>query len=201
MADNGHIYGFRPVKSLHGDALPAVYRCPIASGYTGEINVGDPIKRLSTGYWQLATNGAAFDAVVCRIFPFYSTTLGRMTIGTKLPASTTYGTNFERQSFVGAIPAQRTVFEADCDDATSITTYANYLAAVGENVDIVIGDGTSAAANPLLDISTHAVTNTLTMRIVGISELNFAMDPAGTYFKLYVIPNLTGDAPWTILGT
>lgn len=200
MADNGHIYGFRPVKSLHGDALPAVFRCPIASGYTGSINIGDPIKRLSTGYWALATNGAAFDAVVQRIGPYFDGT--RMTFGTKLPSATTYGTNFERQSFVYAMPAQRVVFEADCDDATSITTYANYLAAVGENVDIVLGDGTSnVAANPLLDISTHAVTNTLTMRIVGISELNQFMDPAGTYFKLYVIPNLTGDAPWTILGT
>lgn len=199
MADNGHIYGFRPIKSLHGDALPAVFRCPVASGYTGEINIGDPIKRLSTGYWQLATNGAAFDAVVQRIGPYYNGT--RMTFGTKLPASTTYGTNFERQSFVYAIPAQRTVFEADCDDATSITTYAGYLDAVGENVDIVIGNGTAAPANPVLDISTHATTNTLTMRIVGISELNFVMDPAGTFFKLYVIPNLTGDAPWTATGT
>ena len=200
MADNGHIYGFRPVKTLHGDALPAVFRGAVASGYTGMISVGDPVKRLSTGYWQLATNGAAFDGVCCRIFPYFNGT--RMTFGTNLPSATTYGTNFERQSFIGIMPAQRTVFEADCDDATSITTYANYLDAVGENVDIVIGNGASnVAANPLLDISTHATTNTLTMRIVGISELNFATDPAGTFFKLYVIPNLTSEAPWTATGT
>ncbi len=201
MADNGHIYGFRPVRSLEGGSLPSPIRCPIASGYTGSIRAGDPIKRLSTGYWQLATNGAAFDGVVMRIGPYYNGT--RFAPHTDyLPSSTTYGTNFERQSFVYAMPAQRVIFEADCDDATSITTYANYLAAVGENVDIVIGDGTSnALADPLLDISTHAVTNTLTMRIHGISELNPFMDPAGTFFKLLVIPNLTSEAPWTILGT
>ncbi len=199
--DNGHVYGFRPIRSLHGGTLPSPIRCPIASGYTGEIHAGDPIKRLNTGYWQLATNGAAFDGVVVRIGPYYDGT--RFAVQKDyLPASTTYGTNFERQSFVWAVPAQRTVFEADCDDNTSITTYANYLAAIGENVDIVIGDGTGGTpANPLLDISTHATTNTLTMRILGISEQNFVMDPAGTYFKLLVTPNLTSEAPWTATGT
>jgi hypothetical protein len=66
---------------------------------------------------------------------------------------------------------------------------------------MVLGDGTAAPADPMLDISTHATTNTFSWRIFGISELNPFMDPAGTYFKLYVTPNLTSEAPWTATGT
>lgn len=200
MADNGHIYGFRPYKSRHGDALPSPIRCAIADNNAAEYHAGDPLKILSTGYYVLATAGDKVDAVVTRIGPYYNGT--RFAMHTDyLPKNTVYGTNYERQSFLYAIPAQRTVFECDCDDNTTATTYATYLSYIGENVEMVLGDGTSGASDPKLDISTHATTNTLSWRIVGISEQMTFLDFSAQNVKLLVIPNLTAESPWTTTGT
>jgi len=200
MADNGHVYGFRPYKSLHADALPSPRRVAIASNNAAEYHAGDPVKILSTGYWSLCAAGDKVDGIVVRIGPYYNGT--RFAMHTDyLPKSTVYGTNYERQSFLYVMPAERTIFECDCDDNTTATDYATYLSYIGENIEMVLGDGTSGAADPKLDISTHATTNTLSWRIHGISEQMTFLDFSAQNVKLYVTPNLTAEAPWTTTGT
>lgn len=200
MADNGHFYGFRPYKARGAGVLPSPIRCAIADNYGSELHAGDPIKILSTGYWALCAAGDKTDGVIVRIGPYYNGT--RFAMHTDyLPKNTVYGTNFERQSFVYAIPAERTVFECDVNDNTTATTYATYLSYIGENVEMVLGDGTSGAADPKLNISTHATTNTLSWRIVGVSEQMTFLDYSATNVRLLVTPNLTAEAPWTTTGT
>lgn len=206
MADNVLKYGLRYVKG-HFNLDAAIQRVRVASGYSptvggNNVNVtpGDVVKKVSDGTVALCAAGDQPYGVVQRIHPYYDTNLGRMTIGTKLPFNTVYSTNLERQSFVSIIPVQNAIFEAVADDKTTATTQATYTGYIGENVDLInTGDTTRGTVNPMLDISTHATTNTLTWRIVDIApQIN--IDFTGLYVPLYVTANYSQDAPFTILG-
>ena len=205
MADNTHLYGFRIAKG-HEYVLAAKQRMRVASGYSPTVggnnvalSVGDPVIKVNDGTVAIATAGVATYGVVVGIGAYFDGT--RMTYGKRLPFNTVYGTNLERQSFVHIVPVQSGIFEVDCDDKTTATTQAAYTAFIGENVDLInVGDTTAGTVNPMLDISTHNVANTLAFRIVDIAPTMAQLDFTGLYVKLYVTGNLVQDAPYTILG-
>lgn len=205
MADNLLRYGLRPIKGHFNSHPWSIQRMRVASGYSPtvsgnnvNVNVGDVVKKVSDGTVALCAAGDQPYGVVDRIHPYFNGT--RMTFGTNLPFNTVYGSNLERQSFVSIIPVENCIFEAVADDKTTATTQATYTGYIGENVDLInTGDTTNQTVNPMVDISTHNTTNTLTWRIVDIAP-RVDIDFTGLYVPLYIAANYSQDAPFTILG-
>lgn len=202
MADNRVEYGFRPVMTRDGSAMPQTIECLVATGYSGSeasatvaLRIGDPVRRLSTGYVEHAGAGDDIYGVVVAVLPYWDGS--RLRPSDYLPAGTAWGTLLERASRVLVIPAANVIFEGDCDEATTATTETAYLAFVGENVDHIF-DGTTAG-NPRLDISTHVAT-TAQWRIIGISKTLNNQDFSGNYVKLLVTVNETQESPFVTAG-
>lgn len=201
MADNPALYGFRWIGS-RGTSIPKpeIYR--VASGYQAapgavncDLNPGDPVIKVSDGTVAIATTGVVF-GVIIGVEPFYDGT--KMVRDDRLPGNTVYGSVLERQSKVLVIPVADQLFECVADENTTATTQAAYTAFIGENVDLVMVP-VAPLATPRLDISTHAVTNTLGWRIVNLGR-GVNIDYTGNFVPLVVTANLPQQAPFTILG-
>lgn len=203
MADNRHIYGFRYHSSVNGGPAPKPIRARVASAYQGvigatsvDINVGDPVVRLGTGYWALSagdeTTTGLLSGIVVGIGGYKNADTGYFGPGLKIPGGTTY-TLLEEASLIYVIPVEGCRWECDVDDAVTATTEAAYLALVGENVDHVLTTGMEPRANPMLDISVNPTT-TAQWRIVDISQTAENRDFSGAYVKLLVEAN-EGSAP------
>ena len=212
MADNLRGYGgFKWVRSLFGNTPPNAVECRVASAYSGainggstiDINIGDPVRFVSTGTVahaagnEGASGGEDIWGVVVSIMPYWDGT--RMVPGFRLPAGTTYGSVLERQSRVLVYPVAGQVFEVDADDATTATTESGYLAFVGENCDHRLTTGSEPKSNCLLDISTHVAT-TAQWRILNVSKNVANQDFSGGFTKLYVTCNETQIAPFVTAG-
>lgn len=202
MVANRVQYGIRWHSSMHGSGMPSPMLARFASGYQPAVNgvadttlgirKGDPIRRLSTGYFALAAGNEAagnaaetIDGIVVGIEQYYD---GEKLIvgGTKLPYNTTYSGR-DRESRVWYIPAAGNYWEIDCDDAATATTYAAYLAFQGELCDhrLKSSSETDGKAWPRLDISTHA-TASGQWKIEQISKSMNNVDFAGANVKLIV---------------
>lgn len=215
MADNRQGYGFRFAGSRYGQPTPTPIRLPVVSGQAFSINggtanvnlgPGDPVLRLASGAVTLCDGaegaGGALTpyGVVMEVFPFFNAGLGVMTPAEQLPSATVYGTNLERQSFVGVVPFELAYWEIDCMDNTTATTVAAYQLFQNENANYRLRGGISPAANPQnrahprLDISSHATTNTLVLRVVKISESKDNVDVTGNFWKMIVELNIGGTS-------
>lgn len=223
MANNTHVYGFRWAQNYTGMSQPKPFEMAVASGanftVSGDatnlnLNVGDPIKIGTDGTVSLAggnensqTSQTAWGVVVGMGGQgFFNGT--RMVRQAFLQSGATYGTNVDRQSKVLVVPFSAGVWEIDVDDNTTATTYLGYQAFIGENCDHRLIPNASGfldanlAANPLLNIGSHAAaTTTLSMRIVGVSQ-NFAnQDYSGTFVKMLVSINKGAEPYFTNVGT
>lgn len=200
MADNDKGFpGFKWSNAANGGKpCPSPRRVPVASGYTGaitggttiDINVGDPVRRLSTGMFAHAggfemagNNGETIWGIVVGIAPFFDGSVIKP--GQKLPANTVYGTNLERQSYIYVVPAESGLWAIDVDDKVTATTFAAYQALVGENCDHTFVTGSEPRTNCLLDIATH-VTTTAQWRIEDISLAAKNKDFSGSFVELIV---------------
>jgi hypothetical protein len=201
MADNTADYGFRWKQSRFSSGLPNFEYFPVASAYQAapggvnvDLNIGDPVKKVTDGTVALCAAGDATFGIVAAIAPYFDGS--RMARSNRLPGGTTYGSNLERQSFVGIILLAGNIFECVCDDNTTATTQAAYTAFIGENVDITINQVSgSTLATPKLDISTHEAGGaTKVWRIVGLSKRN-NIDYTGNSVPLLVTGNLIQEAP------
>lgn len=213
MADNRQSYGFRWAGARYGRPEPTIIRLPVATsqafavnGGTAGVNLGpgDPVIRLSTGGVTLCDGaegaGGALTpyGIVMTVYPFFNVGLGIMTPAEQLPSAVVWGTNLERQSFVGVCPVEMGYWEIDCDDAVTATTLAAYQAFNGENVDYRLNGGISPVANPQnrahprADISIHATTNSFNFRIVRVSDVKDNVDFTGNFVKLIVELNIGG---------
>jgi hypothetical protein len=208
MADNTSNYGFRWQKQLGAGSTLQPIRCFAATGYQAapsatnvDLNVGDPVKRVSDGSVALCAAGDATYGIIVGIGPFYDSVQGVMRFGKALPGGTAWGTIMDRQSVLWVVPIAGQIFEVDADDNTTATTQAAYQAFFGENADITINQaaGPPALANPRLDISTHATTNTLVWRILELSTRQ-NQDFTGNYVKLLVTGNVVQQAPFQTTG-
>lgn len=222
MANNSHVYGFRWATNANGMSQPKPELMAVASGQnflvSGDatnlnLNVGDPVALLSSGFVTLAggnENGQTSQAawgVVVGMGPvgFFNGT--RMVRQNFLQSGATWGTNIDRMSQVLVVPFSAGVWEIDVDDNTTATTQLGYQAFVGENCDHRLTPNSQGfldaqlAANPMLNIASHAAaTTTLSMRIRGISS-NFAnQDYSGTFVKLLVSVNKGQENYFTNAG-
>lgn len=212
MTDNMRGFsGFRWVKSLFGDSPPSAQAVRVASGYTGainggttiDLNIGDPVRYVSTGTIahaagnEGASGGEDISGIVVGFLPYWD---GYKRVpGWRLPANTVYGSILERQSYALIYPAVGHIWEVDVDDATTATTESGYVAFIGENCDHRLTAGSEPKTNCLLDISTHG-TATAQWRIVNISQSVANQDFSGAYVKLYVTVNETQTAPFVTTG-
>lgn len=190
MANRATFGGARWRQNLLAPAstTPPVVILPVASAYGTQLSIGDFVKLISTGYIERAAAGDTIYGVFDGAEQYYDGTVIRR--GGKLPASTTYSTNFERQSMVRVIPAFGQVFEMCTDDVGSTyDTYAEHLAFIGENCEWITGTAVDDSSGNLLDISTHATTNTLSLRLHGLVK-HVDTDYAALGVRYYVTANL-----------
>lgn len=214
MADNRPAYGFRPWKALGGRNVPLPLECIVATAEAFNVTngaqgvglgPGDVVTQLSTGGVTLCpgtetTIGVPFGVVV-GVKPYWNATKSVMEYGPVLPSATAWGTVLERQSKLMVVPIDWFIWEVDVDDATTATTLAAYQAFIGENVDMVnTGASGETRAKPKLDIQTHAATNTITFRIVGVSPSQDNQDFSGANVKLLVRANLAQSPFMTATG-
>lgn len=218
MVDNRIGYGFRFAGSRWGRPEMTPRRCIVATAASfdvtgGTSNVllgpGDPVIRLSTGGVGLCPGSETTPqipyGVVVAVGPYWDGTT--MVQTGYIPSDTAWGTLLERQSTVMVVPFEEAYWEIDCDEATTATTKAAYQAFIGENVSYNLNGGISPTSNPQnrahprLDISSHATTDSLALRIVGISDTQDNVDFAGNYVKLIVELNVGGTGGAAGLAT
>lgn len=211
MADNSRQYGFRWVRSEAGVSQPKPQRVRIASAYQAtaggtnvDVHPGDPIQILSTGYASLGVGSEGTQTITYGVALGFGPQYDGTAMWPKNKYSiSTYGSLFERQTFMWVVPVVGQIFEIDCDDSSTFTTEATYLAAIGENADFVLtADTTNAAdpkATPQLDISTHNTTSTLQCRIIDLAQ-QVNTDFSGNYVKAYVAFNKVQQAPYNTTG-
>lgn len=223
MANNAKVYGFRWAQNANGMSQPKPEIMATASGANFTVsgnatnlnlNVGDPVALLSTGFITLAggnensqTSQAAWGVVV-GFGPagFWNGT--RMVRQNFLQSGCAYGAgNVDRMSEVLVVPFSAGVWEIDVDDNTTATTQATYQALIGENCDHQLYPNAQGftnaqlAANPMLNIASHAAaTTTLSMRIRGISRNFSNQDFSGTNVKLLVSINKGQENYFTNAG-
>lgn len=212
MADNTREYGFRWIKGEYGQVNPPIQRVrlatayqPAAGGTSVDLHPGDPMQILSTGYGGIAVGSEGTQSIIYGICAGFSPEFDGTVMQPRnkhIGGSGAYSTNLERQNFVYVIPVAGQVFEIDCDDATTATTEAAYLALIGENTDMVLTADTTNAndpkATPQLDISLHNTT-ALQWRIVDIAP-RVNTDYSGNYVKLRVTCNKVQQAPFNTTG-
>lgn len=209
MADNARRYGLRFYRSRHGSSEPQVMRGFAATAQAWSVNggvqntnlqKGDLIRRAATGAMILcdgaegAGGALAPIGVVAGFGPYYNAALGQMQPTNQLPSAVAYGTNLERESTIWWIPVESAFWEIDCDDAVTATTLAAYKLLLGLNADHrhagAAGIDASLGAQPLLDISTAAITATLIWRLEDVSTTLENADYSGNRVKLIVRANV-----------
>ncbi len=223
---NRYKYGARWVRGRNGaKACPPPEKWPIASGYQAvvqggnsvDLNPGDIVKRLSTGFLALAEgteitgyNPPTVDAdiAVGVIIGFQNFFDGQVLQPTdRLPGGTVYGTNLTRQSHALVVPLEASIWSIASDVTGAPTTQAAWQALVGQRVDFVNSDDRTgstgvAAATPEIDISTAAVGATLQYTIFGLDpsedNLDFLGTTTGEGFRLLIVANSYADAPNTV---
>lgn len=199
MADNAQMYGLRFHSTRSGSGTPNVLRKRVASAYNGslnsaavDMNIGDVVKLVNDGTVALVVAGdTTMFGVIVGIGPYWDGS--KLIRNSKLPNSAgAYSTNYDRETTVFVIPFEDAIFEIDCDDASSATTFAAYRTLVGNNGDLVTtGNATTGKASYMFDIS-DAVANTTAsaqMRILDISPTLANQDFSGNYVKLLVVAN------------
>jgi hypothetical protein len=178
--------GFRYVPGITGGLVVNPMPCVVASAYGTALYPGTPVIKVSDGTVAIGAGTSVVLGIIDSIVQYRNADGVVQKFGAGggyLPATTPTWTAYEDRTIVNVIPCLPGVFFAvPCDDATTFTTLAGLQAAVWENCD---GNATAFTANTALglgtfglDISTHAVTNTLQWRIVGIMD-SVGNDPAG----------------------
>lgn len=216
MVDNPIQYGFRWAQSYNGKDCPKPIRMPVADDAAFNINgdatdydlnIGDPVTLLSTGFVTLAegneasgNNGDAVYGIVVGVFPYWDGDV--MKPSNKLPSNVSYDTNLSRQSFVNVVPASLGLWECDCDAILSgATALSDYQALIGENVDHKLhADSSTLKLTPRLAISTHD-TSAAQWRIMGVSTSKNNRDFSGNYVKLIVAVNESQEPLGGTTGT
>lgn len=201
--DNVHKYGFRWAAGQ--GPMPAPVKLFVATGQDhvddGATSVilrpGDPLKLVSTGGVNLAVTTNLPSYIMVGLGPVWDGTA--MSPRRTFPNQNAWGTVEARRPYVLGVPVKSGYWEIDVDDATSATTYAGYVAFIGENAEHTCAgsatiDPVGRVGDPRLDISVHATTAGLGWRIEGISESVENRDFAGANVKLIVRVNDSQEA-------
>jgi hypothetical protein len=208
--------GFRPWGSLSGGeghfGNPFVQE--VANNYGTQLSKYDIIIGVSDG--TVAIGAAANNGLLLGVIIGCSYVVsGKRTPSDFIPASTTFTpttVGSPNASLVQYLPLTGDlVLEVDADEATTFSTYATALGAIGENADIASPGSPSTVigvSTQCLDISTHATT-TLNFRMLGVQGYTLESgpvtgapwnDPTVTRFKYLVLCNEGLLPPYTTSG-
>jgi hypothetical protein len=182
--------GLRWRKNLHAplSTTPPIEILPLSSGYATSLYLGDIVKMQDSGYLAAAAAGDTAYGVFAGVEQMYDGT--KMVKNGSYNITATYSTNFERQTLVRIIPIFGQVFEVcTYDVASGYDTYAEHLAMVNENCEWVAGTASGDDSGTKLNLTTHASTNTLSLRLVGLSK-QIDDDFAAAGIHWYVTGNL-----------
>jgi hypothetical protein len=213
MANNPARYGFKWHSALLGISQPKPQRMRLASALAivanpgsvpVDLQVGDPVKYVSDGS---VTQCVAADAIygIVMGFSFQSSNANSpnyLPYLDRMPSGTTF-VGVDNQIFVHVQPVAGMIFEAYCNDNTTATAESgagSYNTFINENVEYIFApDATTKSARPLLNISTHAVTATLSWRILDVSR-RIDVDYSGTFVPLLVSCNKVQQTPFVLTG-
>lgn len=204
--DNVALYGFRPYLGRFSPDEAVVQKF-VATAYQGQasavnvdLNIGDPVIRVSDGSVAIAAATGPIYGIIVGVVGIYDAALGAMRPSDKVPGGTTWS-SIDRQTKVLVLPVQGRLWEVDVDDAVTATTLAGYQAFIGENVNTIYsGVAATGKASPRVDISLHATTNTFQWNIMDVSPSMMNQDFAGANVKIVVQCNLPDENPPLILG-
>ena len=204
MADNAAKYGFRWYAG-NPSPCPAPIKVYVATSQDHQddtstsclIRAGDPLKLVSTGGVNIALTTNSVMYICVGLGPVWDGE--KMAFRRTFPNTHAWGTNESRRPHLLAVPAKAGMWEIDVDDTTTATTFAAYMAFIGENTEHVVPgsatiDPVGRVARPLLDISLHATTAGLGWRIVGVSDTVENKDFSGANVKLLVTVNESQEA-------
>lgn len=197
--DNIAVYGFRHIsgpKNFQQFIVAASTSFDVSGGAQNVyLRPGDVVLRAADGGIDLCngseTTAQAPFGVVAGIDFQYNAATGLMEKNDGLASDIDYSTDLNRQSKVIVIPFSRDqIWEVDADDAVTFTTKAAYQAAQGLNFNF-INKGASGErwANPRIDISSAATTDSLMFNFANLANTANNRDFSGLYVKLFVRPN------------
>jgi len=216
---NPHRYGFRFLKNRWGGDTPEVYTGFFANAYqpnvtgatTCNVNIGDPVRMMNTGAFQLTEPGELDDddanertfGIVCG-FPQVLIN-GAVRPNAYYPTLTTYGTNLNAQTLVQVIPVEGCVWEIDtATTSASFDTKAEYQAIINSVCSFSytqINTTTSnPKANPMAVLSFVESTETRQLRVVGLGRGFDQYDLTLANVPLQVVFNQVQATPWRITG-
>jgi hypothetical protein len=192
-------FRYRGNLTAPGAVEPRIEIVPVATGYATALYYGDPVKLATDGTLQAAAAGDRLFGVFVGAEQYWDGTVKRK--GLSIPAGVAWGTNVDRQTKARVIKATPGIYwELDADDGVTATTQAAHEAFIGENCEWVAGAATGEYSGAALDISTHATTATLSLRIVDIPNRD-QQDFASSRVKYYVEINLANYPAGTATGT
>lgn len=211
--NNTHQYGFRWVGNLDGACYPKPLELTVASGYQAQVsaadvdlNIGDPVQfnvgAPGTGFIELAAGGGSPSILWGVIVGFSNAKVdanGLARPSSRLPGGTTWTTEATR-SKVLVVPFGRNIWECDVTGGTSTTdTLTEYRAQINRCINLTYSRDASNSdkpkANPLLDLTT-LTDDTADFRIVDVSKTAMNQGYDGTFVKLRVVVNESGEAPF-----
>ena len=162
MANKDAPFGFRSVGNLGGGvANGGVTDYSIATGATGNIFSGDPVKMLNTGTILVA--GAATTLLGIFRGCKFTDSSGDVVFSSHFPTTTV---SSDIVAFVEDDP--KTLFEVQCTGSLAQT-------AVGNNVELAYTSGSTKTGMSAAEISSTTAATTAQFRIVG-----FSTDPSNS---------------------
>lgn len=216
---NPHRYGFRFLKNRWGGDTPEIHTGFLASGYTPNVtgattcnlNIGDPVRRMNSGAFQLVEPGELDDddanertfGIVAG-FPQVLIN-GAVRPNAYYPTNTVYGTNLNAQTIVQVIPVEGCVWEIDtATTSSSFDTKAEFQAILGAVATFsytqINTTTPNPKANPMLVLSFGESTETRQLQVVGLGRGFDQYDLTLANVPLQVVFNQVQASPWRITG-
>ncbi len=216
---NPHRYGFRFLKNRWGGDTPEIHTGFFASGYTPNVtgattcnvNVGDPVRRMNSGAFQLTEPGELDDddanertyGIVVG-FPQVLISGGVRPNGF-YPTATVYGSNLNAQTLVQVIPVEGCVWEIDtATTSSSFDTKAEFQAIIGGvctfSYTQINSTTSNPKANPMAVLSFGESTETRQLQVVGLGRGFDQYDLTLANVPLQVVFNQVQASPWRITG-
>lgn len=205
-------YGLSPWKMLKAYQpipmqLADAYQAQVG-GSDVDVGVGDPVTYVDTGTVALAAGAEGTPdpifGVIVAVHQYFDGT--RIQRGDVVPGASTGGGIYDRRSEVLVLPGSHAWWRVHVDEAATATTRAAYQAFINENTDLTL-TRTSVngkwRANPKLDISAHATTAGMQVRLMEISLSKHNKNFDETNIDLIVAINEgqeAGQAATTIAG-
>jgi hypothetical protein len=148
-----------------------------------DLGIGDPVRKVSTGYFEMALDGETIWGIVVGIEQYYDgTRILAGGLGGKVPGGTAYGTVLDRETRILILPVADIWWSVHVDDKTTATTYAAYIALLGEECDH-FSTVSGGRANPKIDISGHG-TGTAGWQLIDVQDRN--QDFSGSNVRVVV---------------